>query len=117
MEGCQILGYVDAPDQKTGDTRRVLWVDWDLRAERRRQREHERSHLAKGQRLLVACANTRDVGRERWQGVLPGSVTGKRAAMSPGGQAAPNHTDSNTGFAWKYLLINGCEASESVFTA
>lgn len=39
VEGCQILVCVGAPDQKTGDTGRVVWVDWDLRAERRRQSE------------------------------------------------------------------------------
>lgn len=37
-----------------------------------------------GWSLLVACANTMGaVGRERWEGILPGSVAGRRAAMSP----------------------------------
>lgn len=100
----ELCGWTGTSELKGGDSKR----------------EHGRPHLANGRRLLVACANTVGaVGRERWEEVVPGSVTGRRAAMSPVYRRAGSSRSHRQQYriAWKYLLIKGCKTSESVFTA
>lgn len=74
---------------------RKLGVNWDLRAERRRQPEGAQEVLAaEGTEVTGAlCKHKRSSlchGRERWEGVLPGSVAGK--CSQEGRQLPITHT-------------------------
>lgn len=93
---------------------RKLGVNWDLRAERRRQPEGAREVLAaEGTEVTGGCANTRGAlcamaergGRGSCQGLWLENVH-RRAGNSQ------SHTQQYR-IAWKYLLNKGWEARET----
>lgn len=113
VEGCQMLGWVGAPDQKTGDTGRVVWVDWDLRAERT---QSERAWEAPAGACWWPVQTQWELlaergGRGSYQGLW--LEEGLPCPQFTGGQVAPKSHRQQYRIAWKYLLNKGREARES----